>query len=299
MIFDESTLRKLNTLTLIASKVRAGVMKGDRRSSKRGTSIEFTDFRDYVPGDDLRRLDWKAYGRLDKPFIKLFEEEEDLAVHVLIDASKSMDRGIDAQNKFVFARRLAASIGTITLSTGDWLTVSFISSGQKTSPGSITNQYGPSRGIYHTLRFLTFLDEHRTGGLTDLNQSLTDYSLATHRPGLTFLLNDLFTPDGYRSGFSQLQSRGHELVLIHILAPEEIDPPLSGNLRLLDIETDNGQEISIDNSLRHFYHQRLKSWLDEIQTYCRKHEFHYLPLSTTTPWDKIVLQKMRREGIVK
>ena len=86
-LFDEAGLRKLDQLTLTASRVRAGVMKGERRSSRRGTSIEFADYREYTRGDDLRRIDWNVFARLDRPFIKLLEEEEDLAVHVLIDAS--------------------------------------------------------------------------------------------------------------------------------------------------------------------------------------------------------------------
>src|SRR5512138_3250118 len=108
MIFDEPTLRKLNRLTLAARQVRSGRFKGERRSLKRGASLEFADYRRYAPGDDLRRLDWKVYGRLDKPFLKLFEEEEDLAVHVLLDTSQSMDSGEDNQQKYAYAVRLAA-----------------------------------------------------------------------------------------------------------------------------------------------------------------------------------------------
>src|SRR4026207_2477449 len=99
-LFDEKTLRKLERLTLVARRARAGRMKGERRSTKRGTSIEFADYRNYARGDDLRRVDWNVFARLDRPFIKLLEEEEDLAVHVLLDASRSMDYGADAQHKF-------------------------------------------------------------------------------------------------------------------------------------------------------------------------------------------------------
>src|ERR1041384_3882709 len=114
-LFDEKTLRKLERLTLVANRVRAGVMKGERRSSKRGTSIEFADYRNYTRGDDLRRVDWNVFARLERPFIKLFEEEEDLAVHVLLDASRSMDYGTETQHKFSYAQRLAAALGHIAL----------------------------------------------------------------------------------------------------------------------------------------------------------------------------------------
>src|SRR5512145_3159558 len=107
-IFDEKTLRKLDRLTLVANKVRAGAIKGERRSSKRGTSIEFADYRNYVRGDDLRRVDWNIYARLQKPFIKLLEDEEDLAVYLLLDSSTSMDwprSGDHNLHKFLYARR--------------------------------------------------------------------------------------------------------------------------------------------------------------------------------------------------
>src|SRR5574337_380272 len=122
-LFDEKTLRKLEQLTLIAHKVRAGVMKGERRSTKRGTSIEFADYRDYTRGDDLRRVDWNVYARLERPFIKLLEEEEDLAVHLLLDASRSMDSGMEDQHKFRYAQRLAAALGYVALAAGDRLTL--------------------------------------------------------------------------------------------------------------------------------------------------------------------------------
>ncbi|MCA9981224.1 MAG: DUF58 domain-containing protein, partial [Anaerolineales bacterium] len=131
-LFDEKTLRQLEQLTLIADKVRAGVMKGDRRSNKRGSSIEFADYRNYVKGDDLRRLDWNVYARLEKPFIKLLEEEEDLAVHLLVDASESMNWPDTPQeadlNKLNYALRLAGALGHIGLTAGDQVSIALLTS---------------------------------------------------------------------------------------------------------------------------------------------------------------------------
>src|SRR5215468_9239284 len=141
-LFDEKTLRKLERLTLVASHVRSGVMKGERRSNKRGTSIEFADYRDYTRGDDLRRVDWNVFARLDRPFIKLLEEEEDLAVHLLIDASDSMNWPRTSaeinQNKFRFAQRVLAGLAHMSLGSGDQLTVTALS-----TPNVI---WGPFRG---------------------------------------------------------------------------------------------------------------------------------------------------------
>ena len=135
MIIDEALLRKLEQLSLAATRVRVGQTVGERRSTKRGTSVEFADYRNYVRGDDLRRVDWNIYARLERPFVKLFEAEEDLAVHVLLDGSGSMDWGGESSdqlagdlNKWLFARRLAAALGYVALVSGDRLTVASLQS---------------------------------------------------------------------------------------------------------------------------------------------------------------------------
>ncbi|MGH2594096.1 MAG: DUF58 domain-containing protein [Anaerolineae bacterium] len=294
MRFDETTLRKLNRLTLVASRVRAGAMRGERRSTKRGTSVEFADYRDYVHGDDLRRLDWNIYARLDRPFIKLREEEEDLAVHILVDASQSMNWGEGAQDKFEYALRLAAALGAIALSAGDPLGVVLLhtSGVYKTSEVAL-------RGQPHLLRLLKFLEAQAPAGVTDLNFSLRDYARAARRPGLALVISDLFSPNGYQLGVTQLQSRGYEVVLIHLLAPDELDPPLAGDLRLVDVETGQAQDVSLDGGLRESYRRRVRAWRDEIQTYCRKRGIRYVGLSTDRAWDAVVLYEMRKAGVVK
>lgn len=303
MFFDESTLRKLDQLALVASRVRVGQMKGERRSTKRGTSIEFADYRDYSRGDDLRRVDWNVYARLERPFVKLFEEEEDLAVHVIVDASRSMNwpdesGGADAEaarqrNKFQYAVRLAAALGHIALAAGDRATVTAISGG-----GLPTTRFGPSRGRGATGRLIKFLGGLAPEGNTDLDGALRNYAIASNRAGLAFVITDLFSP-GYQSGLSALQSRGHEVGLIHILAPEEVEPPLAGDLRLLDVETGDPQDVSVDGPLRELYRRRVQAWRDEIEAYCLKRGVHYVPVTTDVKWDQIVLYQMRRMGLVK
>src|SRR5581483_7131020 len=165
-LFDEKTLRKLERLTLVANRVRAGVMKGERRSTKRGTSIEFADYRNYTRGDDLRRVDWNVFARLERPFIKLLEEEEDLAVHLLIDVSESMNwpREANDQNKFRFSQRVLAGLAYMSLGSGDQLTV--------TALGERSLIWGPYRGRGYTLSLLDFVGGLTTGGTTDLNGAL-------------------------------------------------------------------------------------------------------------------------------
>ncbi len=301
-LFDEPTLRKLEQLTLVAEQVRVGVMKGDRRSRKRGTSIEFADYRNYVKGDDLRRLDWNVYARLERPFIKLLEEEEDLSVHLLIDASASMDWPPTDQptnqqtnqqtNKLLYALRLAGALGHIALTSGDLLTVILLT-------GQGSRRWGPFRGQQNSLRLLQFLETGRGSGLTDLNLSLRDYALHGRRPGLLFLLSDLLSPNGYKDGVTAVLSRGYEVSLIHLLSPDEVAPPLSGDLKLVDVETGQDAEISLDGATLAAYRQRLQSWQAEIAAFCASRASHYIPLITDTPWEKVVMQTLRLKGVVR
>lgn len=292
-LFSESTLRKLERLALVAAQVRAGVMKGERRSTKRGTSIEFADYRDYVRGDDLRRVDWNVYARLERPFIKLLEEEEDLAVHIVLDASRSMDFGEGENHKFRYAQRLAAALGYIALAAGDRLTLTVL---QDSAPVA---QYGPARGRGHTLRLIRFIEAQEPRGTTELDAALRAYALSAKRPGLTFLISDLFAPDGYQDGVAQFQGRGYEVTLLHVLAPEELDPQLAGDLRLIDAETGAPQDITLDGGLRDRYRQRVQAWRAEIEAHCLKRHINYLPISTETAWDELVLYQLRRRGLLK
>jgi uncharacterized protein (DUF58 family) len=299
VIFDEKTLRKLDRLALAASQVRAGQIKGERRSLKRGTSIEFADYRDYTRGDDLRRVDWNVYARLERPYIKLLEEEEDLAVHVLLDASRSMDYGGttepggEAWHKFHYAQRVAAALAYIALAAGDRLTLVTL---RGEAPAA---QFGPARGRGNTMRLLKFIEELAAGGSTNLDAALRRFAQGPRRPGLLFLISDLFSPAGYRDGLRQLQSRGYEVVLLHVLAPDEIDPPLAGDLRLIDAETGAPQDVTLDNPLRELYRKRVNAWCHEIEGYCLKRGMHYVAVSTGVDWDEMVLDHFRQRGLIK
>lgn len=293
-LFDEQTLRKLEQLTLVADRVRAGVMKGDRRSRKRGTSIEFADYRDYARGDDLRRLDWNVFARLERPFIKLLEEEEDLAVHVLIDGSGSMDwpLGDDERNKFSYARRLAAALAVIGLATGDQVSLAVLKANGDTT-------LGPYRGRNNAVRVMQLLASSTAKGVTDLNLALRQYGWRAHRPGLLLLISDLFSPNGFQAGLDGLQARGYEVALIQVLSPDEIRPAYEGDIRLVDVETGEDAEISLDHMTAQRYQQRLELWQQETAAYCAKRAAHYIPVVTDMPWHALVMRTMRVHGLLR
>jgi len=298
-LFDEKTLRKLDRLSLVASRVRSGTMKGDRRSKKRGTSLEFADYRNYTRGDDLRRVDWNVYARLDRPFIKLFEEEEDLAVHVLIDASGSMDwpkggesGGNIEHHKFHFAQRIAAGLAYIALGTGDYTSVTALY-----GPGQNVT-WGPYRGRGRSLRLLDFIGELQPAGELDLNTAMKDYVMRYPRPGLVMLISDLLTPKGFQDGLSALQSVGNEVGVIHILSPDEIDPQLAGDLQLIDVESGAPQDLTVDAAMREHYNRRLIAWRNDIMNTCLKRGIHYATMDTGISWEEVILFELRRIGVV-
>jgi uncharacterized protein (DUF58 family) len=294
-LFDETTRRKLERLTLVAARVRAGAMKGERRSTKRGTSIEFADYRDYSQGDDLRRLDWNIYARLDRPFIKLLEDEEDLAVHLLLDTSASMEWPLDGtrdENKLRFGQRLLAGLATISLATNDRLTL-----GALTDSGG--SSFGPVRGRGHNVPMLNYVQSLKASGVADLNVELRRYATRGGRPGLCFIISDLFSPGGYQDGVNALLAKGYEVGIVHVLSPDEVNPPLGGDLRLVDVETGQTQEVTIDGGLRELYVRRLAEWREGVRADCVKHAVHYVPVETNSAWEKVILYNLRRLGAVK
>jgi uncharacterized protein (DUF58 family) len=292
-VFDEATLRKLDQLTLAAGRVRAGVMKGERRSSKRGTSVEFADYRDYARGDDLRRLDWNVFARLERPIVKLLEEEEDLALHLLLDVSDSMDwpNGESRLNKLHYALRLAGALAYIALQTGDQVSVALLSS-------SGDREWGPYRGRQTIMSLLHFLDSGQASGITDLNLALANYTMRARRPGLCFLISDLFSPAGYEVGLNSLLARGYEVGVIQLLSPDEAEPSHAGDVKFVDVETQEEAEVSLDGSILALYRQRLDDWRNDIAAHCAGRDIHYVPVVTDLPWEKLVLQILRAKGLI-
>jgi uncharacterized protein (DUF58 family) len=295
-LFDGRTRRRLEQLMLVANKVRAGAIKGERRSTKRGTSIEFADYRNYAKGDDLRRLDWKLYGRTGRPYIKLFEDEEDLAVHLILDTSKSMDFPREPEtpdvHKFTYARRLMAGLATISLTTNDRLVMVAASGGG-------LRYFGPHRGRGYTMRMLQFITDQQTSGAIDFNAVLSDYVKRDRRPGLVIVISDMFHPSGYIDGVRSLVGRGYEVAVLHTLSPEEVEPSVMGDLRLIDAETGVPQEVTVDGAMLDIYRRRLAEWQHGIAAELRRRGVHYLSIRTDTPFEKVIMAEMRALGIVR
>lgn len=310
-LFSEEFLRRLERLSLVARHASVGQMQGERRSPKRGQSVEFSDFRPYVSGDDFRRIDWNAYARLERFFIKLFVEEEDLTVHILIDTSRSMDWG--EPNKLNYAVQVAGALGYIALSGLDRVTVTTIGSNQSLPDGGF---FAPHRGKSQAVRLFSFLEavaagtrkinayeDKNTRSTLDPAQMLRTYAnnRGNHsiaNPGSLILISDLEN-DGWLEGIRSLAARHFEISVIHILAPDEVDPQMSGDFKLIDLEDSSEVEITADYDLLSRYRTGLKEWLEDLHQFCSARRILYVPLKTSLPMDDLLFAWLEKRGLLR
>ena len=289
-LFDSQFLSQLERLAILSRQALAGQMQGEHRSPKRGQSVEFSDFRPYTLGDDFRRIDWNAFARLEKFFIKLFVEEEDITVHILIDSSTSMDWG--TPNKHHYAVKAAAALGYIALVGLDRLTVSAVCSADR------NGTFLPARGKRQAHSLFTFLENLRANGQMPLQPSLIKYRSTAPQSGPLILISDLFDPD-WKQALQVIASGKYEVTLLHVLSPEELDPPFSGDLKLLDSETDADVEITADFDLLQRYKTSLLNWREEIDLFCAKRGIRYIPLDTSVSLQELLFNYLRRQSVLK
>ena len=288
-LFDPQFLRRLESLEIVSRKIFTGKMRGEKRSRRKGFSQEFADYRDYVPGDDLRFLDWNVYGRLDKLFLRLFYEEEDLHVHVLLDASRSMDSG--DPDKFGYARRLAGAIGYVALSNLNPLTVHIL---RKEKPEKLPTL----RGKKSVWRLLDFLEKQEARGETDLAGSLRRFALERPRRGVAILISDFLSREGPEAALKWLMASGMEAHVLHVLSPQELDPEIRGDFKLMDMEDADLVEISLTGTLIKSYQRTLGAFRTALARDCARHRAAYTFASTATPFEDLVLLYLRKAGLV-
>ncbi|HPA46089.1 MAG TPA: DUF58 domain-containing protein [bacterium] len=283
-------LEKLEHLRLVARKITLGTTKGERRSRRRGSSVEFADYRDYVRGDDLRFLDWNIYGRLDRLFIKLFHEEEDLHVYVLLDRSRSMDYG--EPNKFLQARRFAAALAYIALMGMDRVGIGALSMGR-------FEWFRPTRGPGQIAKIIRFLEPMEAVGETHLEEGTLQFRVRQTRPGIILLVSDFFDPHGYEESLRILSQGKNEVFAVQILSPDEMDPDLMGALRLLDLETNEPVEISVSGELIRIYRNRLAAYEQQIGQFCARRGIHHLVIRSDADLAGVISASFRKLGLVK
>lgn len=289
-LLDPEFLARLEQLELVSRKIFMGRMKGERRSKKKGQSVEFADYRNYVVGDDLRFLDWNLYARLDRLFIRLFMEEEDLHFYILIDNSLSMDFG--TPTKLHYAKQVAAALGFIGLVNMDRVVIEAFND-------NLTQSLPAQRGRRSTWRLMDFLKKLEPAGPSDLKRALKTFSLKCSGKGIVVLLSDMMDKGGYEDALRYLVARQMDVYVIQILAQEEIEPEIVGDLKLVDIEDDDVAEITVSGPLLKRYKQNLAAYRAGLHEFCSRRGVSYLFTSNQVPFDRLVLSYLRQRGLVR
>jgi uncharacterized protein (DUF58 family) len=289
-LLEPEFLARLEQLELVSRKIFMGRMKGERRSKRKGQSVEFADYRNYVVGDDLRHLDWNLYARLDKLFIRLFMEEEDLHVYILIDNSLSMDFG--NPSKLHYARQVAAALAFIGLVNMDRVMIEVFND-------RLTQSMPSARGRRSLWRVLDFLQKVEPAGPSDLKRSLRNFSLKCSGKGIVILLSDFMDKGGYEDALRYLIARQLDIYAIQVLSQEEIEPELVGDLRLVDVEDEDVAEITVTVPLLKRYKQNLAAYRAGLSEFCTRRGVACILTSNQVPFDRLVLNYLRRRGLVK
>ncbi len=297
-------LRRLEQFQLLAARRAKSSAKGERRSRARGQSVEFADYRDYVPGDDFRYLDWNLYGRLERLFLKLYEEERELPVRIFLDASESMTFG--EPRKFDFARQVAAAVGYVALSGFDRVSViPFPELAGSDGPNraermaelAARGALRSVRGKRSAIQFFSNLSALSAGGPANLNQTLRRGAIEARHAGVAIVLSDFLDPAGYDSGLTALVGRGFQVDLVQILAPEELSPVTFGDLRLVDSETGAMQEVTFGRYRMKAYRQTVQNFIQRLREFCQGRGINFFTASSNTPLEELLLKQLRKAEV--
>ncbi len=297
-------LRRLEQFQLLAARRAKSSAKGERRSRARGQSVEFADYRNYVHGDDFRYLDWNLYGRLERLFLKLYEEERELPVRIFLDSSESMTFG--EPRKFDFARQVTAAIGYVALSGFDRVSVipfpDMANDGDR-DPGARVAELAARgalrsvRGKRSAIQFFQNLSALTAGGPANLNEALRRGALEARQAGVAAVLSDFLDPAGYESGLNALVGRGFQVDLVQILSPDELSPATFGDLRLVDSESGATQEVTFGRFRLKAYRQTVQNFMQRLREFCQARGINFFTASSSTDLQELLLKQLRKAEV--
>jgi uncharacterized protein (DUF58 family) len=286
-------LRRLEQFQLRAARRAKSSARGERRSRARGQSVEFADHRNYVLGDDLRYLDWNLFGRLDRLFLKLYEEERELPVTIFLDASESMSFG--EPRKFDFARQIAAAVGYVALCGFDRVRIRTFP--EHAGEASYLGALRTVRGRKSSLTFFQNLSQLATGGSARFNDALRQGALAARQSGVAVVLSDMLDPEGYEEGLGALVGRGFQTSVVQILSPEELNPATYGDLRLIDSESGGEQEVTFGKFRLKAYRQTVDNFCQRLREYCTARGINYFLSPSNASLEALLLKQLREAEI--
>lgn len=311
-LLDGRLMARLDQVDVMSRKIFAGKIQGERRSKRRGISVEFADFRPYVHGDDLRFVDWNIYGRLDRLFLKVFLEEEDLSLVICVDASASMRWG--NPDKFVFAQRLAMALGYIGLVNHN--RVSLVSWGSAANGGGL-QRLSNLRGRRRTAEMGQWLlrqdptpnpKEVDPTSVIGFDDAMRTIALARQGRGVMVILSDFLLKQGYEKGLRYLArggaggAGGYDVFAMQILSPEEIDPAangVAGDLKLVDVEDQDVNEVTITPPLLKAYRDRLNAYCGQMREFSIRRGITHVLVDTQTDMDELLLDYLRKRGLLR
>ncbi|MBI2924336.1 MAG: DUF58 domain-containing protein [Verrucomicrobia bacterium] len=298
-------LRRLEQFQLLAQRRAKSSARGERRSKARGQSVEFADYRTYVAGDDFRHLDWNLYGRLERLFLKLYEEERELPVRIFLDASESMTFG--EPRKFDFARQVAAGVGYVALCGFDRVSViafpeltgSSTEHETRNTPHELAARGAlrSVRGKKSTMQFFQNLSALTAGGPANLNEALRRGALEARHSGVAVVLSDFLDPAGYEVGLNALVGRGFQVNVVQILAPEELNPTTYGDLRLVDSESGALQEVTFGKFRLKAYQHTVQNFIQRLREFCSARGIHFFSASSDTDLQDLLLRQLREAEV--
>jgi uncharacterized protein (DUF58 family) len=289
-LLDPEFMHKLEQLELVSRKIIMGRMKGERKSKRRGSSVEFAEHRQYAAGDDLRHIDWNAYGRLDRLFLKLFLEEEDLQVHTLLDTSLSMNFG--TPTKLYYGKQVAAALAFVGLVNHDRVIM-------ETFADRLDQGIPGVRGRSQMWRVIQYLERLQPTGESNLTTAARDFAIRHGGKGVVVVISDFLDKHGYEDALRYLLARNMDIYVVHVLSREEVEPELVGDLRLVDCEDDDVAEITMSAPLLKRYKDNLNAFVGGLKEWCVRRGITYIFTTNQYPFDKLILNYLRERGLVR
>jgi uncharacterized protein (DUF58 family) len=302
--FENDFLKKLEYLHVVSKRALAGQNRADRLSPKRGRGLEFADHRPYAAGDDYRHIDWKAYQRLNRLLLRLFDEERDLSIYLLLDVSRSMAEPA----KFDMARRIAAALCYVGLAHLDRLTIIPFGDdlGRESSPG---------RGKGRIFRVFESLEQLEARGPTDLRAACKAFAARPRQLGLVVVISDFLEPGaapaqepadadgvgpavkdaiGPQAGLKILRTIGHDVFAVHVTSERDRDPGVFGTVRFVDVETGEVREIEVTPRLAAAYVNEAEKHADTLEHFCGRYDIGYVRADAERPFEDVILRAFRQ-----
>ncbi len=289
-LLDPDFMARLDSLDVLSRKILQGKLQGERRSKRRGQSVEFADHRPYVVGDDLRFVDWNIYGRLDQLFLKLFLEEQDMTIHIAMDTSSSMRFG--QPSKDVFMKKLTAALGYVSLVNNNRVTISSFADG-------ISGQLQNMRGRNYLAQMAEFLLTTECNGVSRFESACRQLAAGRIGTGIMIVLSDFLFKDGFDAGLRRLLGRQYDLYVIQVLCAQELSPELTGDLKLIDVEDADVAEITVSSALLKYYKRNLTGYCNELKDFCTRRGATYVLVNSADSVESLVLNYLRRIRLLR